>query len=95
MQWDWQIFGILSTMVLVSGVHHLVPVCGGWMISLRYRFPREYGVRLFMTSPELETMTEDVIREETAGRSVTIDRIPSFPIIRDQLRGSLAQTDLI
>ena len=40
---------------------------------LRYRFPREYGVRLFMTSPELETMTEDVIREETAGHSVTID----------------------
>lgn len=63
---------ILSTMVLVM-VSTTLSLYAGMDDILRYRFPREYGVRLFMTSPELETMTEDVIREETAGHSVTID----------------------
>ena len=40
---------------------------------LRYRFPTEYGVILYQTTPEGEEQTEKIISEEMASHNVTVD----------------------
>lgn len=63
---------ILSTMVLVM-ISTTLSLYAGMDDILRYRFPTEYGVILYQTTPEGEEQTEKIISEEMASHNVTVD----------------------
>ena len=76
---------ILSTMVLVM-ISTTLSLYAGMDDILRFRFPTEYGLRLYQTTPEAEEQAEQIISEELKNHHVSID--PDTELVYHQ--GSVA-----
>lgn len=76
---------ILSTMVLVM-ISTTLSLYAGMDDILRFRFPTEYGLRLYQTTPEAEEQAEQIISVELKNHHVSID--PDTELVYHQ--GSVA-----
>ncbi len=68
---------ILSTMVLVM-ISTTLSLYAGMDDILRYRFPTEYGLGIYQTTPEAEEKAEEIISEELRNHHVSIDPDTEF-----------------